>query len=157
MEKFNVVIKQEDTKKILHLDGSLDEDFIFTKFPLAGASEIEFHLSNLTHINSCGIREWLKWLGTVADVKTKFFACPKIFVDQMNMVQGFLPQNGVVESFYVPYFNEDTGSEKLVLFSKGKEFANGEVIPPSEIKDDKANLMEMDVVTAKYFKFLKNK
>ncbi len=155
MSKHNISISQVQSRKIVQVEGVLDEDFVFTKYPLNGADEIEFHLGKLKQLNSCGIREWLKWLNSVTDVKTIFCECPKVFVDQMNMIDGFMPSNCRVESFYVPFFNELAGSEMLVLFSNGKEYSNGEVHFPIDIKDESGQAMQLDVIPAKYFKFLK--
>ena len=71
------------------------------------------------------------------------------------MVQGFLPAQGRVNSFFVPFYSEESGGEKNVLFRSGQEFSDsGEIKVPS-VKDDEGHEMEMDVVEAKYFKFLK--
>ena len=114
-------------------------------------------LEGVTAINSVGIREWIKWIkGFPASLKLSVRRCPKIIVDQINMVAGFLPPSTTVESFFVPYYADGSGSEKMVLFEKGKEYKDGELHPPAEIKDDSGELMEMDVIEAKYFKFLKN-
>ena len=155
MSKHNILIRQQQTKKIIQIEGTLDEDFLFSKYPLTDADEIEFHLGKLKQLNSCGIREWIKWLSTIKDVKTKFYECPKVFVDQMNMIKGFMPANCVVESFYVPFFNEEVGSEMLILLSNGKEYSNGEVHFPIEVKDESGRPMQLDVVASQYFKFLK--
>ena len=73
------------------------------------------------------------------------------------MVAGFLPDNGKVESFYVPYYCDATGAEKMVLFSEGKEFTGADVNPPEDVKDDDTgDEMELDVIEAKYFKFLQS-
>ena len=100
-------------------------------------------------------REWIKWIGTASGAQVQYFDCPKIIVDQINMVQGFLPPQGRVESFYVPFYSDDTGSEKNVLFTFGKEYGDGGLTNIPEVKDDAGQAMEMDVVEAKYFKFLK--
>jgi hypothetical protein len=72
------------------------------------------------------------------------------------MVQGFLPATGRVLSFYVPYYSEETGNEKLVLFRYGHEFTDqGMQNVPEIIKDDDGSEMEIDVVDSKYFKFIK--
>ena len=84
-----------------------------------------------------------------------FNQCPKVIVDQINMVDGFLPSNAKVNSFFVPYYHDDSGSEKNVLFRYGQEFSEASVNPPPEVKDDDGNAMEMDVIESKYFKFIK--
>lgn len=155
MSKFNIVISQVEKKKTVHIEGVLDEDFIFSKYPLSEAEEVEFYLGKLKNINSCGIREWINWMGTIKSVKIKLIECPKVIVDQINMVQGFISKNTVIESFYVPYFNEEAGTEKNVLFSLGKEYTNSELNYPKEITDESGRSMELDVIESKYFKFLK--
>ena len=155
MSKFNIVINQVEKTKKVHIEGVLDEDFIYSKYPLSEADEVEFYLGKLKNINSCGIREWINWLGTIKSVKIKLIECPKVIVDQINMVQGFISKNAIVESFYVPYFNEEAGTEKNVLFSLGKEYTNSELNYPKEITDESGRPMELDVIESKYFKFLK--
>ncbi len=72
------------------------------------------------------------------------------------MVLGFLPQGTRVESFFVPYYNEASGNEKMVLFINGREFKDGKVTPPATVNDDSGDPMEMDVIESKYFKFVAN-
>lgn len=139
----------------LTLSGTIDEDVDFNQIPISGKPSVELILGGVKSINSCGIREWIKWMGTTAGAEVKWSECPKVIVDQINMVDGFLPANGKVISFYVPYFCEDSGSEKNVLFRYGTEFSENQVTPPASVKDDDGNEMEMDVIEAKYFKFIR--
>lgn len=135
--------------------GSIDEDADFAPLNLSGAAQIEIDLSGLKSINSCGIREWIKWMGTAPSAAIVFNHCPKVIVDQINMVDGFLPSNAKVQSFFVPYYNDESGSEKNVLFNYGTEFTDNAVHPPAEVKDEEGHPMEMDVIESKYFKFIK--
>lgn len=154
---FAVEKKQEGTKLVLEVKGSVDEDANFAPPDLGSASAVILDLDGVTAINSVGIREWIKWVKTMpSSIALSVRKCPKIIVDQINMVAGFLPSGTTVESFYVPYFSDASGSEKMVLFENGKEFKGGEVFPPAEVTDDSGAAMEMDVIEAKYFKFLKN-
>jgi hypothetical protein len=124
---------------------------------LGAFTSVVLDLADVTAINSVGIREWIKWIKAFpANVQISVRRCPKIIVDQINMVAGFLPSAAVVESFFVPYYSDATGTEKMVLFEKDKQYANGDVTPPEDVKDDSGEAMEMDVIEAKYFKFLKN-
>lgn len=157
MSKFELKIdKNADAAKI-SIAGIIDEDVDFTQYSLGGIKQLEFDLNNVKSINSCGIREWIKWLGTNGTAKMTYVNCPKIIVDQINMVDGFLPSNGKVLSFYVPYYNDDSGSEKNVLFKHGAEYTDTTVTPPAKVSDDSGNAMEMDVIESKYFKFLNKK
>jgi len=155
MGKFDVKLNKAGEKLNVVMAGSIDEDADFTQLSLAGVSQIEIEMSGLKSINSCGIREWIKWMSTAPAANINFNQCPKVIVDQINMVDGFLPGNAKVQSFFVPYYNDDSGSEKNVLFRYGNEFSDSSVNPPAEVKDDEGNPMEMDVIESKYFKFIK--
>lgn len=155
MSKFETQATKDGSKLNLKVSGTIDEDADFSQVAIAGNSEINLDLENLKSINSCGIREWIKWIGTAGGAAITFNRCPKVIVDQINMVDGFLPSNAKVASFYVPYYNDDSGSEKNVLFREGTEFDSGGVRPPAGVKDEEGNEMEMDVIEAKYFKFIK--
>ena len=156
MGQFKVEKKKEGQALVVSMGGSVDEDAILGNIEFENANEIVLDLEKVTAINSCGIREWIKWIKAAPGTsKIVYRKCPKVIVDQINMVAGFLPENGNVESFFVPYFNEATGNEKMVLFKNGVEYNNGEVNPPDVVKDETGDPMEMDVIEAKYFKFLK--
>lgn len=154
MGKLEINLAQDGGTLKVKLKGEIDEDIDFSQSNLSGASQIHFDLEGVRSINSCGIREWIKWLSTAKTAQIQFMNCPKIIVDQINMVDSFLPQNAQVMSFYVPYFNEDTGEEKNILFKRDVEFSKDNLKAPV-VKDSKGNDMEMDVIESKYFKFLK--
>lgn len=157
MSQFKVSKNQEGEAVTFVFEGSIDEDAVFTGLEPGGAAKVNLDLDKVKSINSCGIREWIKWIKTIpGNSNITYRRCPKVIVDQINMVAGFLPDNATVESFYVPYFSEDSGNEKMVLFEKGKDFTDNEVTAPEEIKDQETGEeMEMDVIESKYFKFLK--
>lgn len=147
-------MQKNGTQAKLTLSGVIDEDVDFNQYSIAGLSAMEMDLINVKSINSCGIREWIKWLGSNSAANITYFNCPKAIVDQINMVDGFLPSNGKVLSFFVPYYNDEAGSEKNVLFKFGTEYDDSGLKPPSKVQDESGNEMEMDVIESKYFKFL---
>jgi len=156
MGDFKINKQQSGADVTVSISGPIDEDASFAGSELGGVASVTLDLEAITAINSCGIREWIKWIRTAPPgAQIKFRKCPKIIVDQINMVAGFLPENGKVESFYVPYYNDDSGNEKMILFKEGAEFKGKELFPPAAVKDDSGAPMEMDVIEAKYFKFLK--
>ena len=147
--------KKEGNVTVVNIGGKIDEDADFSSCAIDQAITLTVDFSQVQTINSCGIREYIKWIKTAPTTASIIYRnCPKVIVDQINMVDGFLPGNGTVDSFFVPYYNEDSGSEKNVLFMKGKDFNPGKVTPPAEVKDDGGNAMEIDVIEAKYFKFV---
>ncbi len=155
MGKADVKIAKENGKLTVHVSGTIDEDIDFSQFNIEGQPEVEVELGGLKSINSCGIREWIKWIGSAGSAQISYVNCPKVIVDQINMVDGFLPSTGKVLSFYVPYYNDDSGDEKNVLFRYGTEYTENNVTPPASVKDSSGNEMEMDVIESKYFKFIK--
>ncbi|NCN95456.1 MAG: hypothetical protein GW917_01910 [Bdellovibrionales bacterium] len=139
----------------ISIDGHIDEESSFEELDLNGVAKMEVDLGKVSAINSVGIREWIKWSKTLASVPLiQIDNCPKVVVDQVNMVAGFLPPNAKMESFFVPYYSDDSGEEMMVLFKKGEHFDESGVRPPEGLKDSEGNEMEIDVIEAKYFKFL---
>ncbi|MCB0415157.1 MAG: hypothetical protein KDD50_12535 [Bdellovibrionales bacterium] len=149
---------QEDGKVVIKISGNIDEDSNFTVQGFGSDGEITIDLEDVVSINSCGIREWINWLKDSKQVHLNFRNCPKVIIDQINMVSGFLPDNGKVESFFVPYYSEDSGEEKLILFRHGVDYTDGDVNAPEKIKDQETgDELEIDVVESKYFRFLTGK
>jgi hypothetical protein len=157
MNEKGLRLKSEGTKFILEINGTMDEDLSYTELTLNNPTELIVNFEKVMSINSCGIREWIRWLMIYPNIRVTYKLCPKVIVDQINMVDGFLPRNGIVESFFVPYYSEDSGNETHVLFSFGKEFDANGVRPPTDIRDKSGEVMEMDVIESKYFRFLTKK
>src|SRR5687768_7774371 len=102
---FAISKKPEGQQLVLEVKGNIDEDANFTPPDLGSFTNVTLDLEGVTAINSVGIREWIKWMkGFPASVKLGVRKCPKIIVDQINMVAGFLPAGTTVQSFYVPYY-----------------------------------------------------
>lgn len=152
----NTLVKASNNggKTQIDIIGSIDENFNqFTKdIPKTG--EVEISLQALKSINSTGIREWIKLMQSIPGAQISFTNCPKIFIDQVNMVSGFIPTSSKVLSFYVPYYNEDLDKEALVLYKFGENYTSNSVQVQDHHKDAQGNMFELDVVKAKYFKFI---
>lgn len=155
VSKFEIKLDRSGPVVKVTMIGIIDEDVDFSKYKLEGAEQVVIEMEHIKSINSCGIREWIRWINEVPNATVEYHLCPKIIIDQINMVQGFLPNHGVVKSFYVPFYSDDSGVEKNVLFKQGTEFDHSGLKSVPSIKDDSGQEMEMDVVESKYFKFLK--
>lgn len=139
-----------------HIVGRIDETFVQDVDGIPYVGEINFNLKNLISINSNGIRAWVILMQKMKAAQISIYECPKGFIDQVNMVNGFIPSTARIVSFYVPYFNEKNKIEKQVLFVLGQDFKDGKLMPLKKVVDDQGEEMELDVIEAKYFKFLKN-
>lgn len=156
MSTFYFERKEENNKVFLFFFGNIDENASFTGAILDGAQDLVIDLEKVEAINSCGIRDWIQWLKTSpADCKIEYRNCPKVIVDQMNMIKGFLPENAHVESFYVPYYAPDSDIEKMILYRKGVDFKDDSVdIQDTYTDPDTNEEYEIDVIPEKYFKFI---
>jgi hypothetical protein len=141
----------------ISISGSIDENAEFKHIDLNDISRIDIDLNGVRSINSLGARAYIKWLSSLSKFKISFFNCPKIIIDQINMVSTLLPKNAKVLSLYVPFFNEDSGEEKYVLFRHGKDYDDTVVNLPKDITDSSGLPMEIGVIETRYFKFLVRK
>jgi thiol-disulfide isomerase/thioredoxin len=101
----------------------------------------------------------VKWIDSIPKGTTiQYRNVPTAIVDQMNMIFGFLPDNARVDSFFVPYYCESClmVTPLLINLQKDTDVANLKIedtIPCQKC----AKPAELDILGAKYFKFLKKK
>ena len=140
---------------VIHLSGRIDETFELVAPTIPKSSEIHFNLRELASINSSGVRQWILMMRQLKLVKISLSECPKIFIDQSNMVKDFIPENAKILSFYVPYYNEKNESEKSILFVLNEHYSADSLFPLKKVIDEKGDEMEIDIIESKYFKFIK--
>jgi hypothetical protein len=142
---------------VIRFQGEIDEDALFTGIVIPDDRETVFDLNGVRLINSCGIREWIRWMKEIkTGTRLVWENCPKIIVDQINMVDGFLPAGAKVRSFDVPYYCEKCEKIKIVRFQAGVEFQGATVTAPTAVTCDHCQgPVELDVIESKYFKFLR--
>lgn len=149
----------------LVLEGSFNESTVFDDVPIKGVEEIYVDFNGVKFINSTGINKWVRWTQTLETdyptVKMKFFNCPKVIVDQINAVKGFLPKNAKVESFWLPFYCDESDRREYVLLTRETDFSE-EIgaekqwvnIPECQCSES-STPCEPDIMPAKYFAFLK--
>ena len=157
---FEVKRVEENGKLHFYFCGQIDEEVSFLEVDNM-PSEVVVDLSEVTSINSVGIRAWILWFSQFPETTFQFKKCPKALVMQMNMVEGFLPAKSEVLSLEVPFFCEECDTEKDVLFYVGKEILveNNQV----KLSYDKKSICkegcdpELDANETKFFRFLLQK
>jgi hypothetical protein len=156
MSAFKVVESRKESSLDLRVFGTLDEDAKLPNINFAFVTNINVDFGGLTSINSCGIRDWIKWISHVKpSTKITYSTCPKIIVDQINMVEGFLPASGKVLSFFVPYYCENCDDVENNLFSTSDVGpAAGKPVPASTKCSKCGKDTEIDIIESKYMKFL---
>lgn len=143
-------IEKEDTC-IFQIKGSIDEDFDGQLLITEQHKKIFIDFNEMSQINSCGIREFIDVINICEDKKIYYVNCPKILIDQINNVRGFITNHSQVLSFYAPYYSEDTDEEHTILF-KVSDISDNSKAP--EINDKDGNPLAFDGFEEKYFKFL---
>lgn len=148
----------EDKCTTIKLNGSLNEySSALNGVEVNPLYDLNIDLKDLTAINSLGIRNFQIWINRIKCQKLRLFYCPRVFIHQLNMVEGFLPSKSEIESFFVPYYSDITGEENLVLFTKELEYkkVSGKVvISAPTLYDSQNSKMEIDTLSERYFRFL---
>jgi anti-anti-sigma regulatory factor len=154
-QKFQASVQNRGDVSYVKLGGVVDEDNglgeLAERIP-SGTAVID--LGEIERINSCGVRDWVNWLAKLESGGTRsvLVECSPAIVAQINLVNNFTG-NGVVKSFYVPYFCPECDEEKVLLVE-----ANDMGPPPHEpptCRCDECDLvMDFDDMADSYFAFL---
>src|SRR5213076_951838 len=155
--KFQSSIQHRGDMSYVKLGGVIDEDNELTdlveKIP-SGTAVID--LGEIERINSCGVRDWVNWLSKLESNGTRsvLVECSPAIVAQINLVNNFTG-NGVVKSFYVPYFCPECDEEKVLLVEAG-DMGPPPHEPPTCRCDECDLVMDFDDMPDSYFAFLAN-
>ncbi len=154
-QKLKFQINVDGDKRMIAFTGAIDEDFVFDSILENKGTHYLIDFNELKMINSCGIREWIRFVEQLGpSIQIEYYNCPQIIIQQMNMVSGFLSSNATVKTFYAPYYCEDNDEEKHVLL-KSEDIKNNQAPQVfTEVDGEKAE-MEFDAIEEQYFKFLK--
>lgn len=120
MIKFSYEIRDRGSRGLeLVLKGYLDED---TDLPPPETFKNSHHLTvnfrMVKAILSIGIKKWINFADQIEQIphlNIDFTDCSKQVVDQINLVEGFLPENAKVKSIFVPIFCEKCNRAFKVL------------------------------------------
>ena len=136
----------------VELIGAIDEDSDFKELQGLEQKNVVFDFDKVTMINSCGIREWIKFLDIIPEkINIIYRNCPQIIIEQINMVHGFFRKGASIESFYAPYYCEKCGKEtKMHLKSDQVKNRKAPKLECPKCGDE----MDFDAIEAQYFSFL---
>ena len=116
-KKLELSARTVEDVTFLRLKGVIDEDN-----PLASAIKklegrtVVIDLADVRRINSCGVRDWVNWLGDLdrAGKQVMLVKCSPTIVNQLNLVNNFVGQ-AMVKSFFAPYYCAGCDREQLEL------------------------------------------
>src|SRR5262244_1309282 len=156
-QKFQAAVHQKDEVTYVKLGGVIDEDNELVELTdriASGTTVID--LADIERINSCGVRDWVNWLTRIErnGARVVLVECSPAIVAQINLVNNFTG-NGVVKSFYVPYFCPECDEEKVLLV-EASDMGPPPHEPPTCRCDECDLVMDFDDMPDSYFAFLSN-
>ncbi len=155
-QKFQATIQQRGEVTYLKLAGVIDEDNeLFDLLDQLGSGTVVINLADIERINSCGVRDWVNWLAKLEKkgAKVVFVECSPAIVAQINLVNNFTG-NGVVKSFYAPYFCPSCDLEKVLLIEMDEMKAMDTPKAPVCRCDECDGVMDFDDMEESYFAFV---
>jgi hypothetical protein len=146
-------IRTEQNGDELHLfiSGPLNEDSSFGSVSLIPNSSLHIHLDEISSINSTGIRQWLLWVRDHSEANWQLWGCPPHFINQLNMIDKFVPAAAKIRSFYVPFFSDETGEEVRLLIDRDEWDKNKDILQVPN--DSNGHPMEPDIIEDRFYKF----
>jgi anti-anti-sigma regulatory factor len=154
-QKFQAAVHHRDDLSFVKLSGVIDEDNELGELTeKIHGNTVVIDLGEVERINSCGVRDWVNWLGRVEskNLEVVLVECSPAIVAQINLVNNFTGA-GVVKSFYVPYFCPECDEEK-VLLSETADMGPPPHEPPTCRCDGCDLVMDFDDMPDSYFAFL---
>lgn len=157
--KFHSELHTREGVNYLKLGGVIDEDNDLAALESKlGTGSLVINLAEVDRINSCGVRDWVNWLGRVEKngARSILVECSPPIVSQINLVHNFTGA-GVVKNFYAPYFCPRCEKEKLLLLETRDLVQNGPPFTAPMCRCDECDgPMEFDDMEESYFAFLSN-
>jgi anti-anti-sigma regulatory factor len=155
-QKFQAAITQKDDVCYVKLSGVIDEDNglagLVDQIP-AGTAVI--NVGEVERINSCGVRDWVNWLGKIekSNANVILVECSPAIVAQINLVHNFTG-GGAVKSFFAPYFCPACDLEKVLLIEAAEMSSQGTPSAPTCRCDECDGVMDFDDMEESYFAFV---
>ena len=100
------------------LSGEVDDQATLSDLATQLGKKVVVDLGGVRFINSVGVREWIVFLGALADrgVKVILRNCSEPMVHQMSMVVE-ARGSAEVESFHAPFLCDDCASERSLVLA----------------------------------------
>jgi hypothetical protein len=138
-------------KKLLIVEGSLDDTVDLAPFEDPSYTYVD--CEKLNRMLSVGIRKWVLTLkARPSDAPLYFVRCSVMFVEQLNVIDGFVG-NSEVQSFFAPYICEDCDEEHAFLLKKD-DVVDSEA--PSKTCPSCSKELEFDEDEDEFFEFLED-
>lgn len=154
--RLTVETRDVDDVTFVTLAGFIDEDNDLSEITAGiNNSTAVIRTANVERINSCGVRDWVNWLGELdrAGIEYHLAECSPAMMAQVNTVNNFVGQ-GHMLSFFAPYYCPSCDKEKMLLLDVAEALATSPFTTPVCRCDDCDLHMEFDDIETSYFEFL---
>lgn len=161
----NFDTKTENQLVIVTISGPVDENTEFPDLSKAARGVLRLELNAVTRLNSMGLKGWIAWMKSIPkNLQVEFSLCPRAVVDQMGILNGFLPMQATVVSFLVPYHCHKCGHETDVIAIREQDYleANTDFREKVLLSAERpcpecGSQMDWDIVPQKYFSFMRRR
>ena len=141
----------------VRLDGIIDEgNGLAGRLAELSGRKILLNMAKVERINSCGVRDWVRWIEALEGNQNGIFLvqCNPVVVAQINMVRNFCGARAHVVSFQAPYFCSHCQKEhrETVVTSTVGAAAR----PPEAVCETCGEVMEFDDLPESYFSFTRD-
>lgn len=147
------IIEEHEYPRVV-IKGDITEATSFRDLLPVMVGRVDFDVSQVTYINSLGVREWVEFLRQAPIQGYEFHACSIPFVIQASLVEDFVGR-GTVTSFFAPYHCEDCDLQEERLLQSATILASDELAPPVFNCPNCDGTLEFDDIPRRYFAFLR--
>jgi hypothetical protein len=157
VEMLTIESREEGGLTHLRFTGIINEDSrLPQRVPDLAGKKLEIHLGGVARINSCGVRDWIRFIEQLESRgnAVQLVDCSPVVVAQVNMVRNFCGARGVVVSFYAPYYCSSCDRECLEPVTTAKVAQLTE--PPAALCPKCGRPLEFDDLPESYFSFCRD-
>ncbi len=146
------IIEDHEFPRVV-LKGDITEATSFRDLLPVMVGRVDFDVSQVTYINSLGVREWVEFLQKAPIQGYEFHACSIPFVIQASLVEDFVGR-GTITSFFAPYHCEECDMQEERLLQSATILASESLSPPMFTCPSCEGELEFDDIPRRYFAFL---
>ncbi len=144
----------EDTERTrVVIKGDITEATNFSDLLPVMVGRVDFDLSQVTYMNSLGVRTWVEFLRAAPIQGYEFHACSIAFVLQASLSDAVLGR-GTVTSFFAPYLCENCDHEEERLLQSATVLATEDHSPPTFTCPNCGGELGLDDLPQRYLAFL---
>jgi hypothetical protein len=159
-----IEFKRENDQAHVRIVGPIGETSDLFTANLEKIKVLTIDFKELTYINSIGIRSWILWKSSSrfpVNISVVAINCPTVIINQASTVVGYFDSRFTIASLLAPYNCESCQYEEAVLWSLGADYQYATDTKPYSISPHAikkcpkcGEIMELDVIHDKFFKFL---